>query len=488
MSNRNDQEEVLALLAEIEYRKKYCALEYAFQDEGKYARKNYPQSLRLFAAGKHYKERGYIAPNRVGKSYSMTYETALHLTGRYPSWWEGHKFTKPITAWVCGKTNEVTRDILQLGLLGPRHNEGSGLIPKDDFAQEPTSRSGIPGARQDAFIKHYTNGVYDGISTVTLKSYEQGIDSFMGTARDWIWLDEEPPAPIYTECLTRTATTGGHVVCTFTPLNGASEVFKMFAPGLKIPEDGKVTPFRFSMGNSWQNAIPHLSKEDKDRLMASYAPWELSARTEGVPTLGAGAVFPVAESEITCAPFEVPVYWPKFAGLDVGWKKTACVWCAYDKDNDTIYICGEYYRGYAEPSIHADAIKARGAWVPIAIDPASNTPNQKDGDRLFEEYRKYGLNIYKADNSVTAGVLDMLQRFSTGRLKIFSTCQNLLTEYRCYQYDNEGRIRKQDDHALDAARYAMRTGFHIMMVEPEPEESGYTQTDLFSNRDDVTGY
>jgi len=39
-----------------------------------------------------------------------------------------------------------------------------------------------------------------------LKSYDQGRESFQGTEQHVIWLDEEPPLPIYVEALTRTMT------------------------------------------------------------------------------------------------------------------------------------------------------------------------------------------------------------------------------------------------------------------------------------------
>jgi len=488
MSDRQEQEELLALLSEIEYREKYSRLDFTFPETGKYARDKYPEAMKLFAAGAKYNERGYVASNRSGKSFSAAFETALHLTGLYPSWWEGKRFEKPILAWVVGVSATAMIDSVQKHLLGPRHEEGTGLIPKKMIEGEPTSKPQVPGARQMFYCKHFDkNGRQDGLSVCTFKTHEQGIDSFMGAAIDWVHFDEEPPRDIYTECLTRTATTQGHVVATFTPLHGVSEVYKMFCPNLKIPENNEASKYRFCIGKKWDGEIPHLSLEEQARMRDSFAPWELTARTEGMPTLGAGAVFPVAEEDIVCDPIDLPLHWPRFAGFDVGWKRTACAWFAYDQTNDVIYLYGEYYRGYAEASIHAEAIKARGKWIPIAIDPASNTPTQKDGDKLFVEYHNMGLNICKADNAVTAGILDMLQRFSTGRLKVFKTCVNFLNEFRMYQYDKDGRIRKQDDHLMDAARYGIRTGFKIKQVIPEEFDDSYYE-DSSGKRDPLTGY
>ena len=58
-------------------------------------------------------QRLLMAANRVGKSYVGAMEMAIHLTGNYPDWWEGRRFEEPIKAWVCGASNETTRDICQ---------------------------------------------------------------------------------------------------------------------------------------------------------------------------------------------------------------------------------------------------------------------------------------------------------------------------------------------------------------------------------------
>ena len=90
---------------------------------------------RFFAtAGKD--RRGILAANRIGKTVSTCYETAYHLTGRYPEWWEGHRFDKPITAMVAGEGWSQVALVLQNELLGTpdikiKENIGTGAIPRD---------------------------------------------------------------------------------------------------------------------------------------------------------------------------------------------------------------------------------------------------------------------------------------------------------------------------------------------------------------------
>src|ERR1035441_1295250 len=164
-----------------------------------------------------------MAGNRTGKTETGAYEMACHLTGQYPPWWQGKRFAKRINAWACGTTNGTTRDIVQEKLLGPEGAHGTGMIPADSI-DHVTNKQGLPNAVDSIYVRHALGG----ISRVSFKSYESGRKSFEGTAQHVIWLDEESPLDIYIECLYRTATTGGVLYTTFTPLAGMSDVVKSF--------------------------------------------------------------------------------------------------------------------------------------------------------------------------------------------------------------------------------------------------------------------
>jgi phage terminase large subunit-like protein len=204
-----------------------------------HARELYPKHLEFFRAGAKYRERCFMAANRVGKSLGGGgYELACHLTGDYPAWWDGRRFTTPISAWVAGDTYETTRDILQLTLLGAvsysgarRGVDGRGIIPGDRLGV-PTWRQGVPNLVDTIPVAHASGGR----SLLGLKSYDQGRKSFQGTGKHVIWLDEEPPMDVYNECLIRTATLDGIMMLTFTPLSGLSEVVLSFMPADQRPD------------------------------------------------------------------------------------------------------------------------------------------------------------------------------------------------------------------------------------------------------------
>ena len=194
------------------------------------------------------------------------------------------------------------------------------------------------------------------------------------------------------------------------------------------------------------------------------------ARTKGIPVLGVGAIYPVPESVVVCEPFELPSFWPRAYGLDVGWNRTAAAFGAWDRDSDTIYVYSEHYMGQAAPAVHASAIRDRGDWIFGAIDPASVGSGQIDGRKLRDEYAKLGLNLVDADNAVEAGIHACYQRFVSGRLKVFNTCRNLISEFRIYRRDVNGKIVKENDHLMDALRYLVMTGMRVARTLPDYDE------------------
>lgn len=170
-----------------------------------------------------------MAGNQLGKTFSGAAEVAMHLTGRYPDWWRGRRFNKPTRWWAGSKTGEVTRDGVQRLLIGEPKNEatwGEGMIPGDDL-EDWSRRQGVPDALDGALVRHVSGGT----STLGFKSYDQGREKWQGETLDGVWFDEEPPADIYMEGLTRTNATDGLVFLTFTPLLGMSDVVSMFLEG-----------------------------------------------------------------------------------------------------------------------------------------------------------------------------------------------------------------------------------------------------------------
>jgi len=224
--SREQKIEFIHLLEEKERRKKGRFIDTLYPAEGDFRRELYPKHMEFFAAGAEYRERLFVAANRVGKTLAGGgYETALHLTGDYPDWWIGRRFDKPINCWVAGDTSKTTRDILQLKLFGETSDIGTGLLPRSNILKT-FAKTGVADAIELAHIRHKTGGK----SIVALKSYDQRREGFQGTEQDVIWLDEEPPEDVYVECLLRTMTNNGIVMVTATPLMGITPFMISFMP------------------------------------------------------------------------------------------------------------------------------------------------------------------------------------------------------------------------------------------------------------------
>jgi len=456
-----------------------------YPETGPLRRELYVPHCQFFEAGAKYRERAIISANRIGKTEGVGgYELTLHLTGKYPVWWKGRRFDKPVSAWAAGDTSQTVRDIKQTKLLGEPGNYGTGLIPGDLIVNTKNKAGSVPDAVESIAVKHISGGV----SHLGLKSYDQKRKSFQGTEKDVIWLDEECDLGIYAECLLRTMTTNGLIMCTFTPLLGLSETVLSFMPGGKLPERPEETG-KFVVNATWDDA-PHLTEQQKTELLSSIPAYQRDARSKGIPQLGSGAIYPILEDDITIEPFEIPPTWPKVYALDVGWNRTAALWGAWDQQSDIVYLYSEHYMGQAEPVIHAEAIKARGTWIPGVIDPAARGRSQKDGTRLVDDYVTLGLNLTYAINAVESGILTAWQRLSTGRLKVFTGLQSFFAEYRIYRRDENGKIVKENDHLMDDMRYLIMSGLAIATTAP-PEawqnwDNDYqSQTDTV---DSVTGY
>jgi hypothetical protein len=75
----------------------------------------------------------------------------------------------------------------------------------------------------------------------------------------------------------------------------------------------------------------------------------------------------------------------------------------------------------------------------------------------MDMYRAEDLLLYPANNEVESGILNVWNHLSTGKLKIFETLPRVQREYTLYRRDLNGRVIKENDHLLDALRYALNS-------------------------------
>ncbi len=431
----------------------------------------HPKQAEFHALGASKRERMLKAGNQQGKTLSAGAEVAMHLTGRYPDWWEGKRYTRPIRMWAAGVTNESTRDNPQRILLGEQEHVGTGWIPLECIESFTASRS-CANAIDTVFVRHESGGR----SILTFKSYEKGREKWQGPSLDIVWFDEEPPLDIYTEGLSRTNARQGITLITYTPLLGMSAVTVRF---LK-----EASPDRVVVSMTIRDAH-HYTEEQRAQIIASYPAHEREARVNGVPMMGSGRVFPLARERLSVDAFAIPDHWPRIAGIDFGWEHpTAGAWLAWDRDSDTVYVTDCYRQSQQPVSTHAAALKARGDWIPVAWPHDGHQHDKGSGQQLAEQYRDQGVLMLDEHAqfepvstprqgetkqslvSVEAGLAQMLEYMVEGRFRVFSHLEDWWEEFLVYHRE-DGKVVKEMDDLMASTRY----GFMMLRearTKPKP--------------------
>lgn len=414
----------------------------------------YPKQKEFHALGKDVSERCLMAGNQLGKTWAGAMEVTYHLTGLYPDWWEGKRFDRATIFWIAGVTGEVIRDTTQRLLVGRVETDsvGEGAIPGDKIIHLQKAM-GTPNLLDHVKVRHVDGGVSVGF----FKSYANGRQKFQGETIEGIWFDEEPPEEIYSEGLTRTNASGQFSLMTYTPLLGMSNVTAAF---LQHPTEHQ------AMVNMTIEDVDHYTREEKDKIILSYPEHEREARSQGIPVMGSGRIFTVHEQTIKeDSLIEIPNHWPQINGIDFGWDHPqACVNLAWDRDSDVIHVTKTFRQSKCTPILAAATIKKWGDWIPTAWPHDGYQHDKGSGKQLAEQYRDAGLNMLKehatheeGGNGVEAGLMEMLDRMQTGRLKVDRHLTDWFEEFRMYHRLN-GKVVKERDDLMAATRYA------IMMI------------------------
>jgi hypothetical protein len=225
------------------------------------------------------------------------------------------------------------------------------------------------------------------------------------------------------------------------------------------------------------------------KIIASYPAWEKDARTKGIPTLGSGRVFPVSEESLACEHREFPPHWPRIGGMDFGWDHPfAAVELVWDRDTDTVYVSRTHRLKEATPIAHAAALRPWGKELRWAWPRDGNRETLEGaGIALASQYREQGLNLLhefshyleptgQKSVSVEAGLMDMLNRMTSGRFKVFKHLNDFWEEFRLY-HRKDGKVVKEGDDLMCATRYALMmirhastarqySNFHRKLVYP----------------------
>lgn len=217
--------------------------------------------------------------------------------------------------------------------------------------------------------------------------------------------------------------------------------------------------------------VEHYSDEEKAEIIAGYPEHEREARSKGIPQLGSGKIFPVAEERIKVEDFSIPRHFYVINGIDFGWDHpTACVQIVWDKESDIFYVTK--IGKYRMTTVAEIAGKVR-SWgqIPWSWPHDGLQHDKQAGIQIKVAYENEGLNMLDdratfedGGNSVEAGVLEMLDLMRNGQFFVFDSCaEDFLDEFRLY-HRKDGKIVAENDDAISAVRYAYMMRRHSVPV------------------------
>ena len=454
----------------------------------------YPKQKEFFALGRHKRERLYQAGNQLyGKTTAGAVETALHLTGCYPDWWDGRRFDHPTKGWAVGESSSWVRDQAQSRLCGEHGTAadptavdwGTGFIPKK-YLLDRTLSHGVQNAFDSISVRHVSGGV----SALGFKAYEQGRTKLQGASLDFIWPDECPPDNIYPELMARIAMTNGIIYTTFTPMKGATGVTARFTDDDSPQAQRDRGRIRAGDHDIIRKSAEHpegKTEEEINAIIDSYPEYQRAARVNGDIMMGEGAVFEGLNEGMISVPSirlsEVPPHWQKMWAIDFGIGHAfAAVLLLRDPDTDIIYVAHEIKVADALPQNHIAMMRGIAPEPPVSWPHDGEQREKSNGEELFKFYKprngQPGMNMRNTHASfpdggysTSAGVTEMLNRMRQGKFFVSASCRKWFQEFSNYHFNN-GLIVKINDDLLSATRIGVMDIRHARAVPLGPSMFG----------------
>ena len=433
----------------------------------------FQHQLKFFSTGTS-DRRGILAANRIGKTVSTCYETAMHLTGRYPVWWTGRRFDKPVTAMVAGEGWSQVALVLQNELLGTndvkiRDAIGTGAIPRECIIQD-TMRS--DGANCIGVEIRHSSGAK---SYLLFANYTQEVRQMQGFKLNLAVFDEQPPDDFFSEIVTRTATTQGQVLCSFTPLKGLNGLVSKFWNHETGYDHIRVSWDDVPEYDPWGE--PFLLNETRLQLERDYLPHERDARRNGVPVMGKGAVFQIRNwptYKTGQYDFRHTPGLHRIIALDLGLvnDKTVLSLMYWDPNERCAWLDKQIVvKGTEEanPMNYVNHLMRPEVFgTPIILPPDAGTVGRYTMSSLSirQLFEQYELNVYpepvrnppddqgRTTNHKAFGINTMRQMMEINTFQVNENCVEFLREAQNYYVDDKGRFSDPDD-CIDSARYAL---------------------------------
>jgi PBSX family phage terminase large subunit len=155
-------------------------------------------------------------------------------------------------------------------------------------------------------------------------------------------------------------------------------------------------------------------------------------------------------------------YTDTILGIDFGYTNPACILPIGIDGDSNYWIKEEWYKTRQTTEQIAEQA--------LLYKSTKAYPDPAEPDRI-EILNKKGLNCREVSKDIVAGVDHVRELFKQGRIHIHPDCKNLIWELETYRYPDKKPEKneaekpvKENDHALDALRYALYTNQPIKEI------------------------
>lgn len=287
-------------------------------------------------------------------------------------------------------------------------------------------------------------------SVIVLRGWES-IETLRGQQFDFLVIDEVASMRSFwlywQEVVRPTLTdTRGSAMFISTP-KGFNHFYDLYT---KEGEDSDYKSFHFSTFDN-----PHIHKEEvekarqeltEDRFAQEYL--ADFRKTEGLVYKEFNRGRDLIDDKTI-----LPAFDKNIIGLDWGYTNPACILDIKIDGDLNYWVMNEWYR----TNRSTDQI----IQVAQSFQPHEVYPDPAEPDRLAE-LENAGMNVREVSKDIVAGVNKVRELFKSGRIKIHKGCKNLIWELETYHYpekkfdrNDEEKPVKENDHAMDALRYAL---------------------------------
>jgi phage terminase large subunit len=300
-------------------------------------------------------------------------------------------------------------------------------------------------------------------STVIFESADNDrkIQRLRGPSIAWFWMDEAATINERAwDIMVGRLRAGDHLnaFVTTTP-KGRNWIYETFvAPETRLADADVVRGVP-------THENPHLPADYTDEIVEEYDGRFYEQEVLGEFTRFEGLVYPWFDDANRIPHSERPApgagaYDEVVYGVDWGFRNPAVV-LAIVRQGDAWIVVDEFYESRCTDEDHADVAETfRDRWGPGTFYCDPSEPAN------IETFQRRGLNARPAANEVTPGIQHVTG--TQDALRVVDSCQAVINEFGQYQYkdsDHRDDPVKQNDHAMDALRYALFTHANQRVVE-----------------------